>query len=385
MFKPRLLLLTTLLINTLAYAVPGLINYQGTYLDNAGVPVTQANTPVVISIWNDAQSTDPLNRKYAENHIVNVDDGVFSLKIGAGNTPVGTFNAQLFDTASTLYLQLTINGEVMLPRVRFLSAPYTLQSENAARLGNQPANYYASAISVSTLAASINAMEERLCKATWGSRWISSLPLCVGGAVDVSDIDLSGLDLAGVRLDGAVATKTQFDNADLSRAYIRNLLFAAGKPPFFPSSNLKDATLTHITSLDDVILSSINPTGLYSNELGSCPAALPENWYCIPAMSDNNTPPYRLVGPDARFADDPDLPPATWVNTVFPDKLNGVNFRSNVFRNCTFPNETVLTDANFLGARIIGCSYDNLVWDNTICPDGSISDNNDGTCVGHGF
>lgn len=388
MMNKAIVLITAILITGLAQAVPVLINYQGTYLDNAGVPVTQSSAPVVISIWDHATSTNTVNRKFQENHTVNIDDGVFSLKIGSGSSPVGTFNASLFDTATSLYLQITINGEEMLPRVRFLSAPYTLQSENSAKLGNQPLAYFASASSVNALASAISAlsaMEERLCKATWGSRWVSGLPLCVGGSVNLGEVDLSGVNLSGVRLDGADTTKTHFDNADLSRSYMRDLLFEVGKPPLFPSSNLANATLTDIASMDDIMLASINPAGLYSNALGSCPATLPENWYCVSAISDSNIPPFRLVGPGARFSDDPDLPPATWAGTEFPAKLMGVNFKGNVFRNCKFTGGTNFTNANLLGAKIIDCNFDNIIWNNTICPDGFNSNDKDNTCVGHGF
>ena len=151
----KMTLFAALLCAGLTHAVPVLINYQGTYLDDAGVPVTQASTPVIISIWDDATSTNTVNRKFQENHTVNIDDGVFSLQIGSGGTPVGTFDAALFDTTSNLYLQLTINGETMLPRVRFLSAPYTLQSANSAKLGNQPITYFASAADLTNLQTSL--------------------------------------------------------------------------------------------------------------------------------------------------------------------------------------------------------------------------------------
>lgn len=155
--KTRLtLFLLACCLASIAHAVPLLVNYQGTYVDNAGVPVTQPNTAVIISIWNHPTGTDVfLNRKYQENHIVNISDGNFSLKIGSGSSPSGTFDANLFDTTEDRYLQLTINGEIMLPRVRFLSAPYTLQSENSARFGNQLPAYYATAADLTTLQNSL--------------------------------------------------------------------------------------------------------------------------------------------------------------------------------------------------------------------------------------
>lgn len=154
--KKLILSAALLLTASMAQAVPMLVNYQGMYVDNAGVPVTQTNTPVVISIWDDPTSTNTTNRKYQEQHSSNVSDGNFSLKIGSGSSQIGTFDAALFDTSSALYLQLNINGEDMLPRVRFLSAPYTLQSENSTKLGNQPLAYFASATDLTNLQTSLN-------------------------------------------------------------------------------------------------------------------------------------------------------------------------------------------------------------------------------------
>lgn len=376
--KPILSLALLLLVSA-AHAVPVLVNYQGTYVNNAGVPVTQASAPVVVSIWDHATSTNTTNRKYQENHSVNISDGNFSLKIGSGSSPIGTFTASLFDTTSDLYLQLSINGEDMLPRVRFLSAPYTLQSENTARLGNQPATYYASA-------ASVSALEQRLCKATYGAKWISSLNLCVGGSVDLTSINLSGQDLRNVVLYGATVTNTNFSTAQLNNATLRNLTIS-GTVPNFSSANLTDATLYNI-NLSGVSLSNSTLTRVMAAGITACPSALPTDWACVSGISSGSTPPYRLVGPTARFADDDFISPPTWLNTVFPWNLAGANFKYNVFRNCTFSQtpRTNLTNTTFAGATFSNCTYNDPIWSNTICPDGTNSnDNVGGGCLGHGM
>jgi len=43
----------------------------------------------------------------------------------------------------------------------------------------------------------------------------------------------------------------------------------------------------------------------------------------------------------------------------------------------------VFSNANLLGAQLTGADVSNAVWSNTICPDGTNSDSNGGTCKGH--
>ena len=42
-----------------------------------------------------------------------------------------------------------------------------------------------------------------------------------------------------------------------------------------------------------------------------------------------------------------------------------------------------LTNANLVGADLKGANVKDVIWSTTICPDGTNSDNNGGTCVGH--
>lgn len=383
--------LATLLFSFAAYAVPNLVNYQGTLLDNNNIPVTQANVPIIISIWDDATSTATANRKYQENHTVNVDDGVFSLQIGSGSSAIGTFNPALFDTAGNLFLQLNINGEDLLPRVRFLTAPYTMQSENSARFGNQLPTFYATASALSSLQSQVNALQipsaETLCKATYGSVWVTSQSLCVGGASDLSNKDLTGETLSTVRLRGANLSGTKLSNAVIWNAFIQNVTLN--------TNSLFDGVAFLNSTIDNVDFSNISlaTTGLnyvFTNNLIGCPTALPANWSCI----QYSTAPvrYRLVGPYARFANDADLNNIMWQGTVaapvmFPSQLQGVNFSENLFRYCMFPNNVNFTNANLYGAKFVGCTFgDGVTWSNTICPDGSKSSdsNNAGTCFGHG-
>lgn len=373
-------------MTALAHAVPTLVNYQGTLLDNNNIPVTQSNVPIVVSIWDHASSTATGNRKYQENHTVNVNDGNFSFPIGSGSSPIGTFNANLFNTSSTLYLQLNINGEDLLPRVRFLSAPYTLQSVNSGLLGNQPPTFYATASALNALQNQVNNLQipsaESLCRATYGAVWINSQGLCVGGSVDLYEKDLSGENISGVRLDGAIFQKAKFSNALMKNSVMRNVKFAANTLLDF--TNLTGSTLV-AADLTGVDFSKTVLAGLYSDQITDCPQSLPDNWYCVQVSDAPKL--YRLIGPTARFADDREVGPAEWHGTSFPTMLQGVNFKQNLFRNCSFPVSVKLNNANLFGASFATCSFSSsTVWGNTTCPDGTNSSDpaNEGSCFNHG-
>ena len=83
---------------------------------------------------------------YSESHnAVTIDEGVFTLELGAGATPAGTFDAATFAN-NNIWLELEIGGEAQVPRQAFLSVPYALVSEsadNAAQLDGVPAADYA--------------------------------------------------------------------------------------------------------------------------------------------------------------------------------------------------------------------------------------------------
>ena len=105
---------------------PGLINYQGYLLDDAGEPVSSTVTfnfglyPDAsggVSVWEETQTGVP------------VVDGSFSVMLGS----VNPLSATDFDDV-TRYLEVSVDtgvGPVAMPRQRLASVPYALQAEDA--------------------------------------------------------------------------------------------------------------------------------------------------------------------------------------------------------------------------------------------------------------
>ncbi|MCP4001494.1 MAG: hypothetical protein GY727_11350, partial [Gammaproteobacteria bacterium] len=135
--KLLVVLLSVISISVFA-AVPQTISYQGVLTDSGGVPVT-GPVSIEVRIFDAAISGTQL---YSESHAsVTVDEGVFTVALGSGATPTGTFDAATF-AGNTTWLELEIDTEVQAPRQAFFSTPYALHAEDALTLDGTSASSY---------------------------------------------------------------------------------------------------------------------------------------------------------------------------------------------------------------------------------------------------
>ncbi len=120
---------------------PDNISYQGYLVDGDGNPLgggSPQNFEVVFRIYAQAQGGDPL---WAEQQTVTVDNGNFSVILGAGSevSPVnhGPLN-QVFIGADAsdryISIELVTVGSEIAPRLRFLSSAYAFLASNAVNL-----------------------------------------------------------------------------------------------------------------------------------------------------------------------------------------------------------------------------------------------------------
>ncbi|MEO0073584.1 MAG: hypothetical protein ABIK43_02835 [candidate division WOR-3 bacterium] len=116
-----------------AVTIPRLINYQGRLTDSAGKPLNEAvNMTFAIyegttQIWTETQNN------------VQVRDGVFNVLLGSVN-PISSL-----PEAGNCSLQVTVNSEVIAPKIPLVSVPYTYyaqKSDDADRLGGTAAAQY---------------------------------------------------------------------------------------------------------------------------------------------------------------------------------------------------------------------------------------------------
>lgn len=119
---------------------PGKVAYQGFLTDANGVPLgndSPVNTNVIFRIFN-ASIGGTL--KWAEQQVVTVDKGHFSIFLGEGAQVGGEpFSGDLTSTfggvdASDRFIEITVGSTTIAPRLQFLPAPYSILAANARYL-----------------------------------------------------------------------------------------------------------------------------------------------------------------------------------------------------------------------------------------------------------
>ena len=115
-----------------AGAVPGLINYQGRLLAGGQAVTTDSQLPLPMTFrFYDASAAGSL--LYEELQDVAVVDGIYSVQLGESPTENGSYG-NLIDAvaeAAGIWLEIEINGEVLLPRQKFTSTPYAVKAGEA--------------------------------------------------------------------------------------------------------------------------------------------------------------------------------------------------------------------------------------------------------------
>ena len=241
---------------------------------------------------------------------------------------------------------------------------------------------------------------------------------------DLTEADLTGADLSNANLTGADLTQADLTGADLSNANLRNIraIELHGCPTDLPtnwqcvqnnlvgpyanlfSADLRRANLSGIdltsANLVEADLYGADLTGadltgadlrnIWAIELHGCPAVLPTNWQCV---QNNLVGPYaKLPGADLRYGNlsGIDLASAnlSYADLRFAD-LNGADLSGADLRFADLSgadlsgadlSRAVLFYATLRNANLTGAELTDVYWVDTICPDGTNSDNNGMTC-----
>ncbi len=114
-----LLLLTNSAFLSAEAQAPEFINYQGRVINNGSLVNEQGS--VVFRLFT---VPDGGTAVYAETQRMAIVDGLYSVRIGASNATPGVLSSAL--TNSPVYLEVEIDGTVLLPRERLGSVAYAL-------------------------------------------------------------------------------------------------------------------------------------------------------------------------------------------------------------------------------------------------------------------
>jgi len=141
--------ISLVLLTVAAFAAdpPTLVNYQGVLRDASDKPRT--GTFDMVFRFFDAPSAG--NEILVDSHTggggnaVNATGGLFNVQLGGGTVAdgagAGTYTSldQVFRDYGATYLQITVSGEVLSPRLRIQSSAYAL---NASNLQGKPASSF---------------------------------------------------------------------------------------------------------------------------------------------------------------------------------------------------------------------------------------------------
>jgi len=134
---PRLAILALTLLAAPAFAqVPQDMTYTGRLVDNLGDPLA-GPVNLGLRIFDTETSGTQL---YSEQHLgvpLNATGG-FSVQLGLGTSPVGTFDAALFSDVDR-WLEVEVDSEVLNPRQIIGSVPWALIAERANEVVRDPA------------------------------------------------------------------------------------------------------------------------------------------------------------------------------------------------------------------------------------------------------
>jgi hypothetical protein len=133
-------LVSALAATTAQAQVPPQIPYTGLLTYSNGSPYS--GTVLVVATLHSHPTFDNAVFGPVEHENIAVQDGIVSFVLGGAQDPIP--QAALLE--SELWLELEVNGNVLLPRQRILSVPYALRAQeasNAATLGGVAANLYA--------------------------------------------------------------------------------------------------------------------------------------------------------------------------------------------------------------------------------------------------
>jgi len=358
-------------------AAIGPMNYQGRLLDTNGVPVNDAGLEFIVRLYDDPTAG---TLQFQERHdSVPVVDGVYSVLVGTGTELDGTWDLALWNTGTTLYLELEIEGETLAPRSVMSASPISFQASNTDMLGSVPADDYAEDSEVEELMSDI-------CQSNHGV-WLSQYRKCAGGSVDLSGYDLSGLDISGARFDGADLRYTNNNNT-----LYQNTLFFDVDLTGAPSISFLNTDFTNSEwkglDMSGTDISSIVFAGLYAHELISCPSFLPPGWQCVADGNEDNDGLYVLIGEEGRLVSQKGKQGQEWDSsyTTFAgmslaetnmqnNEFNGVNLSNVDFYAANLKKSVFVQDVqsnaktNLSGAYLEDANLQNVVMDNVVLDD----------------
>lgn len=161
----RLLVALMLVASTAAAApVPPVLVHAGRLLDGTDKPLAGRQT-LTFSLFPDLRnaSTGGETPVWTETYEAQVGaDGMYTVVLGGPADDSGATNRKPFDERSFAvgqqrFLEISVSGQTLSPRLQVTSVPYAFSSGDAGLLGGQPPSYYATAAVAASKVAQVTA------------------------------------------------------------------------------------------------------------------------------------------------------------------------------------------------------------------------------------
>jgi hypothetical protein len=230
-------------------ASDGTIRHQGLLVDEQGVPVDGVRD-LAFSLFTNAQGAEGLVWSEAHNG-VSVANGLFEVRLGSS----APFEPGLFDDQTDLWLETSVSGAPLTPRVALTSVPSATDTDGLG--GRSPAEFQqrVSPCKAGRFIRSIDSEGVVECSlGTRGERGDQGPagPQGVAFQVDTATIDTQALAPSAVTSEklatGAVTTTSLADSFTLDAARVGGLL--RDQEGFGIPEALKNTTTVEINSID---------------------------------------------------------------------------------------------------------------------------------------
>ena len=135
-----------------AASAPNIVMYQGRLLNSSRVPLSDTDADMIFEfytaasggscLWSNSSSTCVS----ATARSVTLTDGLFSEPLGDTAESYAAIPDTVFGDNAAVYLQVTVEGEVLTPRKQLFAAPYAINSDTLDGLDADTDGATASAI-----------------------------------------------------------------------------------------------------------------------------------------------------------------------------------------------------------------------------------------------
>lgn len=191
---------------------PGKMTYQGFLTDGDGKPLgigNPTNVAVIFRIWDTSQggTLGAGNLKWASQQTVTVDNGHFSVLLGEGSQVGSEPSPELAtvftgQTASDRYMEITVEGVAITPRLRFLPSPYAMLAKSANQLvgtdGNPIVDSQSLRVAGNAEAGSLNVTGVATTGTLSVNGAVTAASLTVAGTAAAASLTVAGTAAAGM-------------------------------------------------------------------------------------------------------------------------------------------------------------------------------------------